>query len=143
MSQIWFQNRRQMTRRRSQPPSSFALDSSQYLSQESLSSSGYSSFSLSTYGQSDPFSSQTSLHKSQPDCPQSDVNLLVEESEGPRPSAAAVGKPLDEGTSETMSEPQRDLLPHAATLAAPAHGTTGKAFPNSPTPWTWLILIVS
>ncbi|KAL8823019.1 MAG: hypothetical protein Q9191_006259 [Dirinaria sp. TL-2023a] len=122
--QIWFQNRRQMTRRRSQPPSSFALDSSLYLSQKSLGSSVYSSFSLSTYNQSEPLSSQSSLPKSQPDCPQPNINMPVDKSDETLPSAAALRKRVSDKGPDTTFEPQRDSLSDIDKLAAPVHGTT-------------------
>lgn len=122
-----------MSRRRSQPPS-FTLDSSFYLSQENVGSSAYSSFSLSSYGQSDPLSSQSSLVKSQPDRPKSEIDLSVEGSEQPHSSAAAANERVDNGTSDTMSNLQRDLLSSANTLAGSTRERTGKAFPDS---WTY------
>lgn len=63
--QIWFQNRRQVTRRKSQPLSLSNIDSTLFSSQDSLGTSAYSSFSVSDSSQPEPLSSQTSCANTQ------------------------------------------------------------------------------
>lgn len=65
MLQIWFQNRRQVTRRKSQPLSFPDLDTALFSSQESLGSSAYSSFSICEESRQDSMSSQTDYTKTQ------------------------------------------------------------------------------
>jgi len=91
--QIWFQNRRQMTRRKSQPLSVPNLDTALFSSQESLSNSAYSSFSMSEQSQQHPISSQTSYTKTQStEALTEDTQAEQEAHQAERPSSALLGE---------------------------------------------------
>jgi len=130
--QIWFQNRRQMTRRKSQPLSFPDLDTALFSSQESLGSSAYSSFSICEQSQQDPMSSQTNHTKTQStEALTKDHQAEKEVHQAERPSSALSGEASRAHDEAPESHCQAEKTPKEDVQGQDACSTRGKA-PHSP-----------
>lgn len=130
--QIWFQNRRQMTRRKSQPLSFPDLDTALFSSQESLGSSAYSSFSICEKSQQDSMSSQTHYTKTQSTKTLAEDNRAEKEMhQAERPSSALSGEASRAHDEAPKSHCQAEKTPKEDAEGQDACSTRGEA-PHPP-----------
>lgn len=128
MLQIWFQNRRQMTRRKSQPLSFPDLDTALFSSQESLGSSAYSSFSICEQSQQDSMFSQTDYTKTQSTEALAEDNQAEKEVlQAERPSSALSEEASRANDEAPESHRQAEKTPKEGFQGQDACSTRGKA----------------